>query len=213
MKHVLCFGDSNSWGFMPGTEMERLPRDQRWPGVLAKALAGEVDLIEESLCGRTTSFDDPLFPDRNGARHLPMLLDSHVPLDGLVIMLGTNDLKHYFRLSPEDIALGVGFLVDLARERLPGLPVLLICPPPTVEARAPFGHKFDGSMQVSLGLPAAFREIAEEKNCLFFDAGGVATASPIDGVHLDAAAHRKLGEALAGPIGQLLTQSASSGCQ
>lgn len=207
MKTILCFGDSNSWGYIPGTEMERFSRAQRWPGILANALAGKIELIEENLCGRTTAFDDPLFPDRNGAKHLPMLLDSHLPIDGLVIMLGTNDLKHYLQLAPTDIALGVGFLVDQARMRLPGLPVLVVCPPPTVEASAPFGHKFDQSMETSIGLPEAYLEIAEEKGCLFFDAGTVAEASPIDGVHLAAASHQRLGDALAVPIMQLADYS------
>ena len=204
MKNVLCFGDSNTWGFIPGTEMERYAREERWPGILEGLLGADYHLIEEALCGRTTAFDDPLFPDRNGATHLPMLLDSHAPLDLVIIMLGTNDLKHYFGFNAHDIALGAAFLVDLVQQRAPGVPVLLVAPPAAVETPTPFGHKFDGAIDVSTGLGAAYAKVAEERGVPCFDAASVLICPPDDGVHMDAANHRALAEALVAPVKTLL---------
>ena len=93
MKNILAFGDSLTWGFIAGS-FERHPFDVRWPNVLAAGLHGKARVIEEGHNGRTTVFDDPTtLDDRNGAKALPMLLSTHTPLDLVIIMLGTNDIK------------------------------------------------------------------------------------------------------------------------
>ena len=197
MKNILCFGDSNTWGFIPGTAMERYPRHIRWPGQLQAMLGDKAHIIEEGLCGRTTAFDDPCFADRNGATHLPMLLDTHAPLDLLIIMLGTNDLKHYFGFNAFDIAIGAGYLIDLAQAKMPDLAILLVAPPEAVESPAPFGHKFDNAPELSKGLAEAYLEIAEEKDIAFFDAASVVKCPDTDGVHMDDKNHQQLAIALA----------------
>ena len=204
MKNIMCFGDSNTWGFIPGTEMERFDRPDRWPGILEDLLNGQCRLIEEALCGRTTAFDDPLFPDRNGATHLPMLLDSHAPLDLIIIMLGTNDLKHYFKFTAHDIALGAAFLIEQTQNRMPEVPIILIAPPKAVETTTPFGHKFDGAVAISEGLGAAYAEIADERGVEFMDAGKIITCPSTDGVHMDAENHTTLGHALVTPVKRIL---------
>jgi lysophospholipase L1-like esterase len=196
MKNILCFGDSNTWGYIPGTEMERFAFEKRWPGILQAKLGADYHIIEEGLCGRTTAFDDPTFLDRNGAKHLPMLLDSHMPLDIVIIMLGTNDLKHYYRFNAYDIAIGAGFLVDIVKQRQPDAKTLLVSPPHAVESPQPFGHKFDGAPEVSLGFAEAFREIAEDQQIGFLDAARVVTCPDTDGVHLDEGNHQALAEAI-----------------
>jgi lysophospholipase L1-like esterase len=87
---ILCYGDSNTWGYQAATA-ERLGRWERWPGVLQRTL-GDVHVIEEGQNGRTTVFDVPFEPDRNGLTYLPVALQTHHPVDLVVIDLGTNDL-------------------------------------------------------------------------------------------------------------------------
>lgn len=201
MKTVLLFGDSNTWGFIPGTDANRMPWGARIPEtVQAKAGAG-FRIVEEALSGRMTAWDDPLTPDRNGARQLPFLLEAHRPLDLVSIMLGTNDLKHYMNLGPLDSAMGQNLLVDIIEAARcgpggvrPG--ILLIAPPLVVETPTPFGHLFDGAIEKSRGFAAAYREIAKQRRCLFLDAGALVQTSTRDGIHLEAEAHRKLGEAI-----------------
>jgi lysophospholipase L1-like esterase len=207
MTTILCFGDSNTWGYVPGTDGERFPPHVRWPGVMAERLGAEYRVIEEGLNGRTTVWDDPLNPDRNGRCHLPMLLETHKPLDLVVILLGINDLKHHFHLTARDIAFGGGALVEVVQagdagpvgpDGKAGPPaVLLVAPVKPVPTEHRFGVKFEGALERCAGIAEAYRRVADELGCWFFDANRVATCPDTDGLHLDAAAHSSLGAALA----------------
>ncbi len=95
IKTILCYGDSNTWGYIPATA-GRYPPDVRWPGVMRKLLGEKYNVIEEGLNGRTTVWEDPYKPGRNGLELLIPILDSHNPIDLVVVMLGTNDLKHFY---------------------------------------------------------------------------------------------------------------------
>jgi len=214
MKTVLCFGDSNTWGYVPGSDWGRFPADVRWPGVMRRQLGEGFQVIEEGLNGRTTVWDDPCMAFRNGREHLPVLLDTHTPLDLVIIMLGTNDLKHYLGLTAHDIALGAATLVEMVQQSTAGRlvtdvarsapPVLLVAPPRVVETPTPFGHKFDDAVARSAGLGEAYREIADQLQCGFFDAGTVCTCPDTDGVHMDAEAHQQLGAAMTSRVLELL---------
>ena len=114
MKSILCYGDLNTWGYIPGTG-ERYPHDVRWTGVLKQTLGVGYHVIEEGLNGRTTVWDDPLMDGRNGKEYLTPCLASHAPLDSVIILLGTNDLKGRFSASVFDVASGIGLLVDIIR--------------------------------------------------------------------------------------------------
>ena len=209
MRTILCFGDSNTWGYVPGTAGERFPPGIRIPGALQALLGSGYRVLEEGLNGRMSVWDDPMSPDRNAKRQLPFLLESHSPLDLVSIMLGTNDLKAYMNLGPHDIALAQEVLIDLvdAAKCGPGgsrPAILLIAPPLVVETPTPFGHKFDGAIPKSLALADAYREVAREKKCLFLDAGSLARTSVRDGIHLDPESHRSIAEAMADAIKRAL---------
>ena len=202
MKTILCFGDSNTWGYVPGSQGERMPYGTRMVDVLRERLGAGFRVLEEALNGRMSAWEDPLTPGRNARNQLPFLLESHRPLDLVSIMLGTNDLKHYMGLGPHDCALAQGALIDIveAAECGPGgarPKILLIAPPLVVEASVPFGHVFDGAIPKSQGFAAAYKGIAAQRNCLFMDAGSTVSTSSVDGIHLDPEAHRILGETLA----------------
>ena len=109
-----CGGDSNTWGLEASTE-ERLQRWRRWPGVMQRELGEDVHVIEEGLSGRTTVFEDPFEPGRNGRTHLPVVLNSHAPLDLVIIWLGTNDLFVPGGLTAQDAARGAITLTELVR--------------------------------------------------------------------------------------------------
>lgn len=203
MRTVLCYGDSNTWGFNPATR-GRFGRDTRWTGVLQADLAGDFVIIEEGLNGRTTVWDDPLSLGRNGLTYLRPCLESHQPLDIVTIMLGTNDLKQRFRLSASDVAEGAGLLVKTVQESLAGQDggspkVLLISPPPTAKLTKLSGM-FDGAGEKSRDLAAHYRRNAEWNGCAFLDAGKVVQSSDLDGIHFEAEQHALLAKAVGDEI-------------
>jgi lysophospholipase L1-like esterase len=203
----MCFGDSNTWGYSP-TSGQRYPADIRWTGVLRTELGGDYHVIEEGLNGRTTVWEDPVEGDKVGKRHLPVLLQSHAPLDLVVVMLGTNDLKMRFSAHASDIAAGAGLLVGIIRASGAGTAggspaVLLIAPPPLARLSA-FEAMFQGGAEKSRKLGEYFREIARLRDCHFLDAANLVRSSDLDGIHLEEKDHHALGQAVAREVKKIL---------
>ncbi|MCM2397677.1 SGNH/GDSL hydrolase family protein [Rhizobium sp. S95] len=202
MKSVLCYGDSLTWGYDP-ENMGRHAYEDRWTSVLQRALGTEVNVIAEGLNGRTTAYDDHLADcDRNGVKLLPSVLETHKPLDLVILMLGTNDMKQSVAGTAIAAAKGIGRLIRQIRLHdwgfdFDGPDVLVVSPPPVCEtANAAFAATFRGALDESAMLASLYRDLADENGCGFFDAGLVAKTTPLDGIHLDAANTRAIGRGL-----------------
>jgi lysophospholipase L1-like esterase len=208
MKTVLAFGDSLTWGADPATGL-RHPPESRWPDVLGRELGGSAQIISEGLGGRTTCYDDHAGPAcRNGAKALEVALASHMPLDLVIVMLGTNDIKPVHGGRAEGAVSGMRRLAQIV-DTVPYKPsvakpkVLIVAPPPCSSGKG--GHPAAGrSVAESERLSPLYRNLACELGHEFFDAGTVARGSEIDGVHLEAAATAAIGRALAAPVGAIL---------
>jgi lysophospholipase L1-like esterase len=207
MPTILLLGDSNTHGTMPMPDLGfagRFGREERWPGRLRQLLPGW-EVIEEGHPGRTTVHDDPIEgAHRNGLSVLPALLESHKPLDLVLVMLGTNDLKERFSVNAGDIALALERLVRVIKASdcgpaggAPG--VLLVAPPPILETGC-LADIFAGGAAKSRGLAVKIREAAGRQGVPFLDAGEIVRVSPIDGIHYDASANPALAEAFAAAI-------------
>lgn len=206
VRTVLCFGDSNTHGSPPATSLGapsvRYDRATRWPALMAADLGQDWQVIEEGQPGRTTVHDDPIEgAHRNGLTVLPSLLDSHRPVDVVILMLGTNDLKGRFSVNPTDIALSLERLIAVIRsfaagpdEGNPG--ILLVAPPPIAEVGC-LADMFEGGAAKSRGLSKAIAAAAARAKVSFLDAGAHIAVSPIDGIHYDKAAHATLAETFA----------------
>lgn len=210
MKFVMAFGDSLTFGADAENDA-RHAHENRWPTVLESGLGGSVRVIPEGLGGRTTVFDDfSAAADRNGARILPTLLGTHSPLDAVVIFLGTNDLKPYICGSALGAALGVKRLVEIIRtypySRGASVPEVVIVSPPHAAKtdHADLGPMFAGAIEESRLFATHYARIARDLGCGYFDAAPVATAVPIDGIHLDAKSTRAIGEGLVPVVKQVL---------
>ena len=212
MRSVLCFGDSNTHGtkaLRHMGDMERFARDERWPGVMGDALGTIWQVIEEGQPGRTTVHDDPVEGShRNGLRILPALLETHRPLNLVIVMLGTNDAKARFGLTPADIALSASRLLRLIAQSNAGplqLPprALLVAPVP-VEETGVLAEIYGGGAEKSRALAARYREVAERMEAGFLDAGAHAQVDPLDGVHLRAGGHAALGRAMAEAVMEMM---------
>ena len=207
MRTVLCYGDSNTWGFDPETG-ERFAPDVRWPGVLARGLGEAFRVVEEGLSGRTTVRDDPIEgAHKNGRTYLRACLESHKPIDLVALMLGTNDLKQRFGASASDIAQGAASLAEeILRSRCgpgAGAPAVLLVAPPPLGRLTELAEMFEGSAEKSARFAGHYRRFAEQYGCRSLDAGAVAASSDLDGIHLEAGEHRKLGEAVAARVAEI----------
>ncbi len=210
MKNILCYGDSNTFGTNPCGG--RWDYQSRWTGRLATELGPEYRIIEEGLGGRSTVWEDPLEPHRNGLATLPIFLRSHRPLDLVILSLGTNDCKTYFNASPRVIAKGVEKLIETIQtyrygERYPTPRILLVAPIHIGEdvENSPFAGFDMSSHEKSLQLAPLFQRTAKLMKATFFDAAPVAFPSTIDQLHMDADSHKNLAEALV-PIVKAILQ-------
>lgn len=202
MKTVLCYGDSLTWGYDPEGP-GRHAFENRWSSVLQAGLGPQVTVIAEGLNGRTTAFDDHLgSADRNGARLLPTVLTTHSPIDLAILFLGANDMKPWIAGRAIAAKQGMQRLIDIIRghaypmgEDAPD--ILLVSPPPLCETGDPeFAAMFGPGLEQSTMLASLYSDLADLTGCGFFDAASVAKASPLDGVHLDAANTRAIGRGL-----------------
>lgn len=208
-KTILCYGDSNTWGYIPSLNHEvkaRYSRDQRWPKILQALLGESYEVVEEGLNSRTTNIDHLVPPDRNGETYLAPCLYSHAPIDLVIFALGGNDAKTYFNRSAGDITNGLAALVDIVQQsfygpELKASPQVLILAPAVPETFIETftdeeGVQFlQGAVEKISALKTLYLGLAQEKNCHYLDMSDV-QASPIDGVHLDEAGHQQYAQLL-----------------
>lgn len=213
MKQILIYSDSVGWGMVPGTR-DRFPFHTRWPGVLENSLneGGQptVRVIENSLAGRKTLWDDPFRPGRNGSIGLGEVIEMNSPLALVIIQLGTNDFQATHDIKAWGSATGLGKLVDIIRQAPiePGMPrpdILLLAPPEIVEPKGANVLKFEGAPDRSRGFSAAVKEVAQLKSVNYFDVNSVTGASELDGIHLDESQHLAIGKALAPVVARIVS--------
>lgn len=211
MKNILCFGDCNTFG--KDMKGNRYPRDVRWTGNVQKQLGEDYYMIEEGLEGRTTVYDDPLQPHRCGLTALPISLLTHKPLDLVILALGTNDLKRYFRASSKDIAYGMEQLVQKVQIS-PGVgnnkgfaKILILAPAPVGEkiSRSRSLEYDDESREKSMELAALYQAVAQRRGCFFLDAGQYAQVGS-DQLHLDQESHHKMAEVMTDKIREIFAE-------
>lgn len=214
MKNILCYGDSNTWGYTPGTG-ERYPRDVRWTGLMAKALGNDYYVIEAGLGGRTTVYTDPMNPILNGLEYLPMVLKQSAPLDLIILSLGSNDLKFVDAIRS---ARGMEKLVDVCKRANATLanssPVfnkdakILVVSPIEQTNRMyelnPYSSFLPGAPEESKKFGEIFGHYAKLLNVEFFDASTVASPSNVDGLHMAPESHAALAAALTEKVRQIL---------
>lgn len=218
-KRILVYGDSNTWGYIPveSGPTERYPADVRWTGVMQAELGEGYEVIEAGLSARTTDVADPTLSHISGAgldgsAALSATIATHLPLDLVVIMLGTNDVKTQFDRSPFRIALGMGKLVDIVEDTGSGVgteyptPEVLVLAPPPLGKLHPEGRaeRFAGGVEKTKELPRYYRAIAEAAEADFLDVGSLTETDGIDGVHFSAEAHGKIGKGVADKVREVL---------
>ena len=209
-KRIMCFGDSNTWGANPETG-NRYADDVRWTGVLQRELGEDYQVIEEGYNGRTSIFDDVLEGRLGGIKYFGPCCDTQSPLDLIVLMLGTNDLKIRFGLTPRTIAFGFGRYVDALKitPMAGNKPKVLLVSPilidPSYKNHALFHDMFgEDATERSMALAEAYKDFADANGWEFLNAAEFAKASTVDGVHMAPADHSALGVAVARKVKSIL---------
>ncbi len=211
MKRILCYGDSNTWGYDVETTNRigvsaRFPEGVRWTGVMQQLLGPEYRVLEEGLNGRTTGACD-----KNGNAFLEVAIRTCSPFDLIILMLGTNDLKEGYHASSHVIMRGMEQMVRTCRDVLActcsSHAKIMIAAPLNVQAAGDGGFMYDftpNSNQKGEEVRGKYRDLAQRLGCAFFDVNDHVQACPIDGVHLSTESHRILGEAMTAAVRELL---------
>lgn len=210
-KTILCYGDSNTWGYIP-QEGGRYDKDTRWPRCLAGLLGEGYYVTEQGLNGRTTAFDDPIEPYRNGRKTLEVSLLMHSPIDLFIVMLGTNDTKHFLNLTSYMIGKGLESIVEEAGRAQYGRdgqpPKILVVSPIQISAEGlndQMREYFDeASEKKAQGLSEIYRQVAQQYGCAFLNAAQYAKPSMRDGIHMEVEDQRALAAAAAKMVRQIL---------
>lgn len=209
--NILCYGDSNTYGYSPINGM-RYAKDVRWTGVLQNLLGDDFCVIEEGCNGRTTIYDDPIEGWKNGFDYLKPCLNSHKPVDIVILMLGSNDLKSVFNLSAKQISEGAEVLVkeiiSFTENKQGFIPKIILVSPPfigdDIEASG-FNFAFDRTaIARSKEFAKYYRQVADRNGCIFFDAAPCATPSKEDSLHLTPESHTALAKELYGVVKRCL---------
>lgn len=203
MKTVLCYGDSNTYGYDPNNGL-RYPKDIRWTTILQNLLGEQYEVIVEGLNGRTTAYDRPDGAFKNGLTYLTACLGSNKPLDYIIFMLGTNDCNADLHLTTGEIARGMEKLIETTLTETKWMqdykPEIIIVVPAAIGLdykSSPFADQLsDESVRKSRELAPLYKKLAKKYDCKFIDGTDILEVSPIDSEHLTENAHKKLAELL-----------------
>ena len=208
MKTIVCYGDSNTWGYMPKVQRptetwaNRYPWGVRWTSVLQEKLGAGYRVEEEGVNGRTTAFDDPLAGFRNGLDAIDTTLLAKFPVDMVVLMLGTNDTKEFLGMPAWAIAKGAQLLIERIQNggyaHDGGAPEILLVAPIKLNNAITEGWLAEefgpSSLDKDAQLARYYLKVAEETGVHFFNAAEFIEADPADGVHMNDAGHAVMAE-------------------
>lgn len=212
-KRILCFGDSNTWGYIPDTKHNRYPANIRWTGVLQENLGHEYEVTEEGLNSRGIVVSDsrPGKEGRNAIEYIQACLDTHDPIDYVIVFLGSNELKAEFNLSAEQVASNLKKLIEMITSRpsqfREAKPKVVVIVPPTICEQTEYcsnGGKYRGAYKKSVGLKKAFADVASKTGSLLVDIQKDLKLGN-DGVHLLPESHKLLGDAIASLLKPLIS--------
>lgn len=214
-KNILVFGDSNTWGYNPHNRSPFAPYERwgesiRWTNVMQNRLGDAYGVMADGLCGRTASAKDDIEEYTCGKEQIIPSMRSHSPLDLLIIMLGSNDLKARYGYTAFDVANSAGMVVEKALQapdafRNSQPKILLLCPPPLENLdRSFFAFEFAGGEQKSKDMAQFFEIMAAKYRVHYMNVGEIVHFSDVDGLHFESDQHLKLGEAVARKVKDIL---------
>ncbi len=196
MKKILCYGDSNTFGFNP-KNFSRFDENTRWTAILQSKLGSEFTVINEGMCDRTGFVDNPNGPLFSSQKHFPDLISKFKHLEFLFLWIGTNDLQFRYNIKPDAIEKGLSFLIESAQTNVKNIIVIA----PTILSEkilsGPFNSKFDNlSIIKSRKIGKIYENIAKKLNCKFININEYVKPADFDGLHYNEISHRIIADKL-----------------
>jgi len=199
VKKILCYGDSNIFGFIPG-QGARYPKNERWSGILGEILPQDYFVIEEGMNNRTGFFKNPDGGKYSGGEYLPVVLDRYRDIDICILALGTNDAQFIYNLDKKTTCIGLQNLINCIR-KTNNLTKIIIIPPVKIDEtilEGNFSILFNKkSIEIINLVFPIFEQVAKDNNCYYLDINKIASPSRIDGLHYTKEAHRSIAESVA----------------
>ena len=206
MKKIICYGDSNTFGFNP-KDGSRFDKNTRWTAILQKYLGTEYEVINEGACDRTGFVNNPKGFEFSAQRHFPKMISKIDNIDILIIALGTNDLQLQYCISVGAIEKGLENLIKLAQ---PKAKYIIIIPPVVLSEKVLegfFNIQFDKTSIVkSRKIGRIYRQISNAYHCNYFDINKFTKPSDVDGLHYNEESHKIIGDNLSNLINKLSGQ-------
>jgi lysophospholipase L1-like esterase len=206
-KRIMVFGDSLSWGYQPGTKHLRFDAQTRWPGRLQNLLGEGYEVIEEALNSRGIEHDDSR-PGKEGRRALDYImacLDSHDPIDIVIVLLGTNELKQEMDMSAEQVGDSMEKLLTIIIDRPSQFrdkgPEVLLVSPPIINEETEYcrvGDKYLGATRKAEELTNVYKRLAANLGISFVALKDIEPG--VDGVHITADGHAKVAELISAKL-------------
>lgn len=198
MKKLLCYGDSNTYGFIPKT-CGRYEKSERWSGILSELLP-YYEVIEEGMNNRTGFFKNPEGLKQSGGEYLPVYLQNHKDIDIFILSLGTNDAQIFYNLNEQVIKKGLQDIINLIHKTNLRTEIVIVPPVKIMPyiLNSSFSLMFDkDSIMRNHKTLSVFKQVAEENCCEFFDINEIVTPSEADGLHYSKTSHKIIAENLA----------------
>ena len=199
MKKILCFGDSNTFGFNPETG-GRFDKNSRWSGILSQIFADNYEVIEEGMNNRTGFFRNPEGLKQSGGDYLHVCLENHKNIDICILSLGTNDAQIFYTLDECVAEKGLQNLIDVIKKSNPDAKIIIIPPVKITKdlLHSGFAAMFDeNSIEKIQKIFHVFEKIAKDNNCFYFDFNKFVHPSKFDGIHYTKESHQVLAQRLA----------------
>ena len=192
MKKVLCFGDSNTFGFIPESG-GRYDKSTRWTGILSNLGAGNFKIIEAGCNNRTAFSDNPAGVQQTGYKILPTLLTEDLAY--VILAIGINDLQIFYKPTIQEVKNGMQHLIDIVHQNCPNTKIILVSPPRLDENifNGYFSTMFDkDGIEKSRFLSGIYETLAAENNCRFVDLDKIVKVSALDGLHFSPQTHKTI---------------------
>lgn len=199
MKKILCYGDSNTFGYVP-EDGSRYPKNIRWTGILGEYLEKDFEIIEQGMNNRTGFFKSLDGLKQSGTKYLPIVLEQYQNIDSCILSLGTNDLQFFYNLDEEITENGLTSLIKILKNANQEIKIIIIPPVKIKEniINGRFSFQFDlTSVEKVHQVFHIFKKVAEKENCYYLDLNEFVTPSKIDGLHFSKSSHKLIAEKLA----------------